>query len=89
MVSRGFPSSERFGVQMQFRKAAVSVATNIVEGSARRTTREYLSFLNIAAGSAAAAAYLASLAGRLGFIGSDESQRLPPNTDTSSRCFKR
>jgi four helix bundle protein len=60
-ISSEFPASERFGLQAQLRRAAVSVATNIVEGSARRTAREYANFLNIATASSAEAQYLIGL----------------------------
>ena len=58
-VSAGFPSAERYGLQAQIRRAAISVAANIVEGSARQTTREWLNFINIAAGSATESYYRA------------------------------
>jgi four helix bundle protein len=66
--TRSFPREERFALQLQIRRAAVSVAANLVEGSARRSEAEYLHFVSIALGSAAETRYLIDLASRLGFI---------------------
>jgi four helix bundle protein len=67
-ATAGFPSDERHGLRGQLRRAAVSTASNIVEGCARRTTRDYVHFMNMATGSAAEAAYLLDVAERLGLI---------------------
>ncbi len=67
-VSATLPTDERFGLCVQLRRAAISVPTNIVEGCARRTTRDYLHFMNIAAGSAAETLYLLDLSHRLGIL---------------------
>ena len=70
--TKRFPVDERFGLQSQIRRAAVSAAANIVEGSARKTTAEYVSFLNISSGSAAEARYLIDLAARLALVNPDD-----------------
>ena len=71
-VTRIVPTDERYGIQKQVRRAAISVACNIVEGCARRTEREYLHFINIALGSAAETQYLLRLAARLGLLANQD-----------------
>ena len=69
-ATRSLPVEERFGLQSQIRRAALSTASNLVEGCARRTRREYAQFVNVSYGSAAEAQYLLSVALRLEMIAS-------------------
>ncbi|MGH8309396.1 MAG: four helix bundle protein [Steroidobacteraceae bacterium] len=50
-VTASFPSREMFGLTAQMRRAAVSVASNIVKGCARHSQKEILHFIHVAAGS--------------------------------------
>jgi four helix bundle protein len=73
-----FPREEWYGLRLQIRKAAVSMPSNLVEGSARRSTREYANFVNISRGSAAELTYLVGLAGELGYVPASALEELIP-----------
>ena len=63
-----FPKEERYALGAQLRRAAYSVAANIVEGYAREHPKERLNFLNISWGSLAEVGYCLHVARRLGYI---------------------
>ena len=67
-ATKTFPPEERYGLQAQIRRAAVSVSSNLVEGSARRGEHEDVNFCNISCASAFEARYLLDLAYRLGIL---------------------
>src|SRR5712692_9270689 len=67
-MTTGFPQNERYGLTSQLRRAALSVPTNIAEGSKRLTSQEYARFLNIAEASLAETEYLVMVSRDLGYI---------------------
>lgn len=50
-ITQSFPKEEMFGLTSQMRRCAVSIPSNIAEGSARASRRELAQFLNVAKGS--------------------------------------
>jgi four helix bundle protein len=63
-----FPREEKFGLTSQIRRAAVSVPSNIAEGAARRSSKEFGYFISNAQGSASELETELIIAHRLGYL---------------------
>lgn len=86
-ATRPWPADERFGLTSQVRRASVSVASNIAEGCARRSTAEFLRFLSIARGSLAEAETQLMLGRRLGYLDDPQLEPLLDAADEISRML--
>ena len=80
-----WPRSERFGLTIQVRRAALSVPTNIAEGAAKRGSREFRRFLDIALGSLAELAYLLRLSRDYGLLTEESWLTLEADRDRAGR----
>ncbi|MCB1188429.1 four helix bundle protein [bacterium] len=74
-ITAGFPSSEKYGLVSQLRRAVVSISANIAEGHARGTRRDYCHFVSIALGSAREVDSLLALSVELGLVGNDKTAK--------------
>jgi four helix bundle protein len=71
-ASGAFPRSETYGLTSQVRRAAASVPSNIAEGHAMASTKEYLRHVSIAQGSLAEVDTQLELAARLGYVADEK-----------------
>lgn len=67
-ITKQFPAHERHGLSNQLNRAAVSIASNIAEGSARESEKEFNHFLFISMGSAFEVETQLTIASNLGYI---------------------
>jgi len=72
-MSRVFPGDEKFGLTGQIKRAVVSIPSNIAEGAARSSKKDFGRFLYIALGSLAEVETQIEIAKRLGFT-SDQTE---------------
>ena len=68
LTLQSFPSYEKYELGSQTRRAAFSIAVNIVEGCARKYRDERLRFLDISRASLAEVGYCLHVARRLEYI---------------------
>jgi four helix bundle protein len=66
--TKSFPREELYGLTSQIRRASVSIPSNIAEGQARRTTKDFLHFLAVSYGSLKEVETQILIAERLGYI---------------------
>ena len=76
-----FPQSERYGLAIQMRRAAVSIPSNLAEGYGRLTFGEMRQFVRYARGSAAELSTQIEPAANLGFLAAEEADILLDRTD--------
>ena len=75
-LTKLLPIEERFGLVSQMNRAAVSISSNVAEGGARSTNKDFARFLEIALGSTYELESQFALYERIGFINADDSQRV-------------
>jgi four helix bundle protein len=66
-----FPKEELYGLTSQIRRSAVSIPSNIAEGAARHSRKEFIQFLHIASGSVAELETQLLLAIQIGLLSGD------------------
>ncbi|WP_263416123.1 four helix bundle protein [Terriglobus albidus] len=83
----GFPPREIYGLAAQMRRAAVSIPSNLAEGSNRGTRKDYRQFVTIARGSANELQTQIELAQRIGLLASKAGEELQMQTLEVSRML--
>ena len=86
-ITEGFPSTERFGLISQMRRAIVSVACNIVEGFARKKVKEGLHFYNIANASLEEVKYQILICKDINLINDEKYESLTASCDEAGKTL--
>jgi len=86
-ITASFPTDEKYALTSQLRRAAYSISANISEGAGRRTTKDFLRFLDMAKGSANEAEYFCHLACRLNYIDDTAYITLKEQVGAVSKCL--
>ena len=71
-LMKQLPESEKYGLISQIKRSSISIPSNIAEGAARGSTKEFIRFLDIASGSLSELETQLLLLERLGFCSTEE-----------------
>src|SRR6266849_2512165 len=85
--TRGFPAEERFSLTNQLRRAAVSISSNIAEGSSRSSKGDFARFVEIATGSVFEVVSQAFVAQRQSFLREDQFREIYAHGEELSRML--
>lgn len=86
-ATRGFPSDGRFGVTNQMRRAAISISSNIAEGSSRNSRKDFARFVEIATGSLFEVVSQSHVGRNQGFLSPEEFQIIYQASEEQSRML--
>ncbi|OFW54498.1 MAG: four helix bundle protein [Actinobacteria bacterium RBG_13_35_12] len=84
-ITKNFPKEEIYGLTSQLRRSAVSIPSNIAEGFARLSNKEYKQFLFISLGSCSELSTQIIIALRLEYLKSKEADQLLNEIDEISK----
>jgi four helix bundle protein len=76
LLTKQFPRDEMYGLTAQARRAAVSIASNLAEGSQRSSNKEFANFISIARGSLMELETQCLLARDIGYISEIEATKV-------------
>jgi len=82
-----FPKEEVYAMSSQMRRAGVSIASNIAEGAARRTDKDFIHFLHMALGSASELDTQVEIVARIGFLDQEKAGELQNMVGAVSRML--
>jgi len=85
--TRAFPPDERFGLTNQLRRAAVSISSNIAEGSSRSSKSDFARFVEIATGSVFEVVSQPFIAQRQSFLSEDQFREIYADAEELSRML--
>jgi four helix bundle protein len=86
-MTKSFPDDEKFGLTSQIRRSAVSIPSNIAEGSARNTDKDFMRFLHISLASAAELHTQLIIANNLSYLKDQEFQNSSQDLESVSRMI--
>jgi four helix bundle protein len=87
-VVRTFPRRDRGAIASQLRRSALSISANIAEGCGKSSRKETIRFLDIASGSAMESEHHIQIAGDLGYLRPELSERLMQRAVSIQRMLR-